>query len=120
MKRTLILAIALALCTGAALFADDAMKNDDTMKSGAMKSEKTMTAHGTITRIDNDGKMMTMKDAHGKEMTMSWDESTKVMGDMKEGAMATVHYQMKDGKMMAHSVTMKGAMKNDMKGDMKK
>ena len=117
MKRILSLAIALALCTGAALFADDAMKKDDAMKSGSMKSEKMMTARGTITKMDKDGKMMTMKNAKGKEMTMYWDDSTKVTGDMAEGAMATVHYQMHDGKMMAHSVMMKGAMKDDMKKD---
>ena len=117
MKRVLMVFLAFLLCTGAALFADDAMKKDDAMKSGSMKSEKTMTAHGTITRMDKDGKMMTMKDAHGKEMTMYWDDSTKVMGDMKEGEMATVHYAMHEGKMMAHTVNMKGAMKSDMKKD---
>jgi hypothetical protein len=114
MKRLLTLAIALALCTGAALFADDSMKKDDTMKSDSMKSAKMMTAKGTITKMDNDGKMMMMS-AKGKEMTMYWDDSTKVTGDMKEGSMATVHYMMKDGKMMAHEVKMAGEMKSDKK-----
>jgi hypothetical protein len=37
------------------------------------------------------------------------------MGDMKEGSMATVHYMMHDGKMMAHEVKMPGDMKSDKK-----
>ena len=115
MKRVLMISLAFLLCTGAALFAEDAMKKDDAMKSGAMKPDKMMTARGTITKMDKDGKMMMMKDAKGKEMSMYWDDSTKVMGDMKEGEMATVRYAMHDGKMMAHTVTMKGAMKSDMK-----
>ena len=67
-----------------------------------MKSAKMMTAKGTVMKMDKDAKMMTMKSSKGKEMTMYWDDSTKVMGDMKEGSMATVHYMMHDGKMMAH------------------
>ena len=66
-----------------------------------MKSEKKMTAKGTVTKLDKDGKMMMMKDKAGKEMTMYWDDSTKVTGDMKEGDMATVHYMMNGDKMMA-------------------
>jgi len=115
MKRALILSLAFLLCTGAALLADDTMKKDDTMKSDSMKSAKMMTAKGTITKMDKDGKMMTMKNAKGKEMTMYWDDSTKVTGDMAEGSMATVHYMMHDGKMMAHDVKMHGEMKSDMK-----
>jgi hypothetical protein len=48
---------------------------------------------------------------------MYWDDSTKVTGEMKEGSMATVHYMMHDGKMMATSVSMKaeGMKKDEMK-----
>lgn len=119
MKRILTISLAFLLCTGAALFADDAMKKDDTMKSDAPKAEKMMTARGTVTKMDKDGKMMTMKNAKGKEMTIYWDDATKVTGEMKEGDMATVHYMMHDGKMMAHSVMM-GMMKAGKKTEMKK
>ncbi len=115
MNRFLTLFLSLTLCTGAVLFADDSMKKDDSMKSDSMKSGKMMTAKGTIMKMDHDAKMMTMKSSKGKEMTMYWDDSTKVMGDMKEGSMATVHYMMHDGKMMAHDVKMSGDMKNDKK-----
>jgi hypothetical protein len=121
MKRALTLSLALLFCTGAVLLADDTMKKDDTMKSGsAMQPAKMMTAKGTITKMDKGGKTMTVKNAKGKEMTMYWDDSTKVTGDMKEGSMATVHYMMSGGKMMAHQVMMHGEMKSDMKSDMKK
>ena len=109
------LLLCTGLLTGAALLADDTMKKDDTMKSDSMKSAKMMTAKGTITKMDKDGKMMMMKNAKGKEMTMYWDDSTKVTGDMKEGSMATVHYMMSGGKMMAHDVMMHSDMKSDMK-----
>jgi len=115
LKRFLSLCLALSICTGAVVFADDTMKKDDSMKSDSMKSTKMMTAKGTIMKMDKDSKMMTMKNAKGKEMTMYWDDSTKMMGDMKEGSMATVHYMMHDGKMMAHDVK----MSSDMKGDKK-
>jgi hypothetical protein len=116
MKRALTLSLALLLCTGAVLLADDTMKKDDTMKSGgAMQPAKMMTAKGTITKMDKDGKSMTVKNAKGKEMTMYWDDSTKVTGDMKEGSMATVHYMMSGGKMMAHQVMMQSDMKSEMK-----
>ena len=114
MKRFLTLVLSLSLCTGAVLFADE-MKKDDSMKSGSMKSEKMMTAKGTIMKMDKDAKMMTMKNAKGKEMTMYWDDSTKVEGDMMEGSMAVVHYMMHDGKMMAHDVKMSSDMKSDKK-----
>jgi hypothetical protein len=116
MKRALTLSLALLLCTGAVLLADDTMKKDDTMKSGnAMQPAKMMTAKGTITKMDKDGKMMTVKNAKGKEMTMYWDDSTRMTGDVKEGSMATVHYMMSGGRMMAHQVVMHGDMKSDMK-----
>ena len=119
MKRFLNLCLALSFCTGPVLFADEMKKDDsmksDGMKSDSMKSAKMMTASGTVMKMDKDAKMMTMKSSKGKEMTMYWDDSTKMTGDMKEGSMATVHYMMHDGKMMAHDVKMSGDMKSDKK-----
>jgi hypothetical protein len=116
-KKLFTLALSALLCTAAVVKAEDAMKKDDA-KKGTMTSGKMMTAHGTVTKIDKDGKMMMMTDKAGKEMTMYWDDSTKVKGDMKEGDMATVKYMMSGDKMMAHSVMMhSGSMKHE---DMKK
>ena len=110
MKRIALWSLAAVLCTGF-VAAQDAMKKDDHMKSDSMKMGKMMTAKGMVTRVDQSGKMMMMKDSKGKEMTMNWDDTTKVMGDMKEGSRATVKYMMMDGKMMAHEVKMSGGKK---------
>lgn len=104
MKRIALWSLAALLCTGVVV-AQETMKKDDHMKM----SGKMMTAKGMVTKMDESGMMMMMKDSHGKEMEMHWDASTKMMGgDMKEGSKATVHYMMMDGKMMAHSVKMSG------------
>jgi hypothetical protein len=124
-KRFLTLFSVVTLCTGALTFGQDAMKKDDSMKSNDMKSDsmksgsmkhmKMMSAKGTVTKMDKDGKMMMMKNSKGKEMTMYWDDSTKVTGDMMEGSKAQVHYMMRDGKMMVHDVTMTSDMKDHKK-----
>jgi hypothetical protein len=120
-KKLLTLALSTVLCTAAVVAAQDSMKKDDMKKDSGMKSEKTMMATGTVTKIDKDGKMMMMKDKAGKEMMMYWDDTTKVKGEMMEGHMATVHYMMNGDKMMAHSVSMHAGMKHDgmKKSDMK-
>jgi len=63
-------------------------------------------AHGkateaTITKVDMAGKSMVVKTADGKDMTIYWDETTKVQGTPKEGE--TVHFTTVDkgGKSMA-------------------
>jgi hypothetical protein len=112
-KRLAILALSALLCTSALAFADEAMKQDSMKKEG-MKSDKMMTCKGTITKMDKAAKMMTMKDAKGKEETCYWDDSTKVMGDMEEGKKATVKCEMQGDKMMAKEVKMMGAKKEKM------
>lgn len=109
MKRIALWFLSALLCTGFVV-AQDAMKKDDQMKSDSMKmSGKMMTAKGMVTKVDESGKMMMMKDSKGKEMKINWDADTKMAGgDMKEGSKATVKYMMMDGKMMAHEVKMSG------------
>ena len=111
MKRLATLALSALLCTGSVALADDAMKSGSMKKDEKMAASKMVTCKGTITKMDKDGKMMMMKDAKGKEETCYWDDSTKVTGEMKEGAMATVKCDMKDGKMMAKSVTVMSGKK---------
>lgn len=110
MKRFLTLFLAFLFCAGTFVRAD-ATKPDGT-KAGSMKTDmkaaRVVTAKGKITKLDKDGKSMTLKSSKGREMTMSWDDSTKVEGDMKVGSTATVHYMTRDGKRMASDVTMTG------------
>lgn len=114
MKRLGILVLPALLCTAAFAWAGDSMKKDDSMQHDSMKSGKMMTCKGTIVKMDKDAKMMTMKEAGGKSSTCYWDDSTKVTGEMKEGAMATVHCEMHGDKMMAREIHMMGEKKGKM------
>jgi Cu/Ag efflux protein CusF len=65
-----------------------------------------LAAHGksteaTITKVDMAAKSMVVKTTDGKEMTIYWNDSTKVQGTPKEGE--TVHFRAadQDGKSMA-------------------
>lgn len=109
MKRIATIVLSALLCTGAIALAQDSMKKDSGMKSSKME-----TCKGTITKMDKGAKMMTMKEANGKDSTCYWDDSTKVTGEMKEGAMAAVHCEMKDGKMMARDIKVMGEKKGKM------
>ena len=66
-------------------------------------------AHGkateaTITKVDMAGKSMVVKTADGKDMTIYWNDATKLQGTPKEGE--TVHFTSseKDGKTWANWV----------------
>ena len=66
-------------------------------------------AHGTateatITKLDMAGKSMVVKTADGKDMTIYWNDATKVQGTLKEGETIHVKTSEKDGKTWATSV----------------
>ena len=63
-------------------------------------------AHGasteaTITKVDMAGKSMVVRTLDGKDMTIYWNDTTKVQGTPKEGE--TIHFKAsdKDGKSWA-------------------
>ena len=58
----------------------------------------------TITKVDMAGKSMVVKTADGKDMTIYWNDATKLQGTPKEGE--TVHFTSseKDGKTWANWV----------------
>jgi hypothetical protein len=64
-------------------------------------------AHGhnateaTITKVDMAGKSMVVKTADGKDMTIYWNDATKVQGTPKEGEIVHVKTTEKDGKTWA-------------------
>jgi hypothetical protein len=98
MKRVLALAVVLGVCAAIGL------ANDEHAKGSATEA--------TITKLDNANKSMVVKTADGKEMTIYWNESTKMHGDLKEGQ--TIHFRTseKDGKIWATSVH-SGKMKKE-------
>src|SRR5262252_3381201 len=63
-------------------------------------------AHGkateaTITKVDMAGKSMVVKTADGKDMTIYWNDATKLQGTPKEGETVHVKTSEKDGKTWA-------------------
>ena len=90
MKRVLALAAVLGFCAAIGL-------------ANAEHGKGTAT-EATITKLDNANKSMVVKTADGKEMTIYWNESTKVKGELKEGEMIHVRTSEKDGKTWATSV----------------
>ncbi len=114
MKRVATLALSALLCSSVVALAQDSMKHDSMKKGDSMKSGRMMTCRGTVTKMDQSARTMTMKDSKGKESTCYWDDSTKVTGEMKEGAMATVKCEMHGDKMMAKEVRMMPEKKGKM------
>ena len=55
----------------------------------------------TITKLDMTGKSMVVKTADGKDMTIYWNDTTKVQGTLKEGETVHVKTSEKDGKTWA-------------------
>jgi Cu/Ag efflux protein CusF len=90
MKKALALAVVLVFCAAIGFAA------------GADKAVKPIEA--TISKLDMAGKSMVVKKADGKEMTIYWNDDTKVEGVLKEGA--TIHFKTseKDGKTWATKV----------------
>ena len=63
-------------------------------------------AHGkateaTITKVDMAAKSMVVKTVDGKDMTIYWNDATKLQGTPKEGEPVQVKTSTKDGKAMA-------------------
>ena len=71
--------------------------------------EHGKATEATITKVDMAGKSMVVKTADGKDMTIYWNDTTKLQGTPKEGE--TVHFKAseKDGKSWASWVHV-GAM----------
>ena len=96
MKKAIALAIALVFCAGVA-FAGEHGK-------GGKATE------ATISKLDSANKSMVVKTSDGKEMTIYWNDETKVQGTLKEGETIHVKTSDKDGKTWATYVHV-GAMK---------
>src|SRR4030095_12127939 len=87
MKKVLALAVVIAVCAAVWLAA-----------SGDHMGKAT---EATITKLDMSGKSMVVKTTDGKEMTLYWNDATKVQGTLKEGETVHVKTSEKDGKTWA-------------------
>jgi hypothetical protein len=87
MKKALAFAVLIAMCAAVGFAA-----------SGDHMGKST---EATITKLDMAGKSMVVKTADGKEMTIFWNDATKVQGTLKEGETVHVKTSEKDGKTWA-------------------
>jgi|SRR6266850_4177526 len=94
MKKMIALAVVAAFLIAIPALAGEEKK----MEKGEM------WAKGTITAWDDATKMMKVNDGSGKEMTISWNENTKVQGTAKIGEMVKVGFKKEKDMMMATHV----------------
>lgn len=105
MKKVSVLALTAILAFSvAALAAPQAAQENPSASS--MKSMR-----GTITSIDNSAKSFVVKDADGKEVTVFWNDATRLSGELAAGAAVVVQTSTQDGKTVATSVQVSGAKK---------
>ena len=86
-------------------------------KAGKPKAAKSKKYAGTVAAYEA-GKMISVKDAKGKEMTFEVVADAKVKGEVKEGAKVKVRYKKDGDKMIATSIS--GPAKKKKKGTPKK
>ena len=87
MKKALALTVVMVMCAAIGFAA------------AGEHSGKGM--EGTITKVDTAGKSMVVKTADGKDMTIYWNDATKLQGTPKEGEPVQVKTSDKDGKTWA-------------------
>ena len=88
MKKALALGLVFAFCAAVGLATGTGSHGHHSMEA-------------TITKVDMASKSMDVKTTDGKDMTIYWNDTTKLQGTPKEGE--TVHFKSmdKDGKSMA-------------------
>jgi opacity protein-like surface antigen len=113
MKRVLLsAAIAAGLAVSAAAIAQDSPQKPDAMKPAQSQQAAPSSIRGTITSVDNTAKSFVVKDdTSGKDVTVYWDSSTKVNGDVKVGNAVTLQTTDQSGRTMATSIDAKAAAK---------
>jgi hypothetical protein len=110
MKR-IILSAAIAASLAAAPMALLA-QDQDGPQSSKNTQQTAMAMHGTVTSVDNNAKSFVLKDdVSGKEVTVYWDSSTKVNGDLKAGSMVSLQTTDQGGRTVATSIDAKASKK---------
>ena len=108
MKR-IILSAAIAASLAAAPMA---LLAQDGSQSNPSSQKTAMTMHGTVTSVDNNAKSFVVKDdVSGKEVTVFWDSSTKVNGDLAVGSTVSLQTTDQGGRTVATSIDAKAAKK---------
>jgi Cu/Ag efflux protein CusF len=120
MKRSLVLALALVfsistVATMGAQSTQDPAKQDPSKSQPSTqdpsKSQPMKSLRGTVSSVDNTAKSFVVKDSSGKEVTVFWTDSTRMSGDLKEGASVNIQTSDQGGKTVATSVEVQAAKK---------
>lgn len=89
MKKAITLAVAALLCVSLVALAGE-------------KKPGEKSASGTISKVDVEAKTLTITGADGKTWSISWNDSTKILGgELKEGELVKVGYVESDARMWA-------------------
>ena len=72
----------------------------------AVAAEKTLTAAGTVSKLDAAERTIVVAVADGPETKFVWSADTKINGTLAPGARVTVRYTiLPDGQNLAHQIS---------------
>ena len=72
----------------------------------AAAAQKTLTASGTISKLDAAQRTIVVAVAEGPETTFVWTADTKINGTLAPGAKVTIRYTtLPDGQNLAHQIS---------------
>jgi Cu/Ag efflux protein CusF len=98
MKKVLVWSLVLGLALSGAAIAQD---KSQPSQSG-QQAQQAKSVRGTIAQVDNSQKFFVIKDDAGQQLTVYWNDSTRISGgDLKEGASVSVQTTEQDGKTLA-------------------
>ena len=74
--------------------------------ANALAAQKTLTASGTISKLDAAQRRIVVTVAEGPEATFVWTADTKINGTLAPGAKVTIRYTtLPDGQNLAHQIS---------------
>jgi hypothetical protein len=72
----------------------------------AVAAEKTLTASGTVSKLDAAQRTVVVAVTDGAETTFAWTADTKINGTLAPGARVTIRYTiLPDGQNLAHQIS---------------
>jgi hypothetical protein len=72
----------------------------------AAAAEKTLTASGTVSKLDAAQRTVVVAVTDGPETTFAWTADTKINGTLAPGARVTIRYTtLPDGQNLAHQIS---------------
>jgi cold shock CspA family protein len=104
MKRILVLATVLVFGAAMAALAAPQDSKAPADPAGSHSQATTGTVQGTVSQLDLAGKTMKVRQSNGKEVTVRWDEATRMGGDLKDGSEVSVQTTQKGGETIATSI----------------